>query len=261
MMSPLSLVENDLASSNEHETNDRSCERLKDHGESRLADNNAHDTSSGYVRKTETLNGWRNGPETRAPSPVAIVGMAMRLPGGIKDARGFWQMLVNKGNGQSKVPEDRYNIESFYSASGKAGTVKSKYGYFLDGCQLQNLDTSFFAMTKAEIDRLDPQQRMLLEVVWECMENAGQVRWRGKNIGCYVGAFGEDWLDLAAKDTQHLGMYRITGSGDFALANRVSYEYDLSGPRSVWSHHSHGGTDALQYDHSNRLFLVLDRAT
>lgn len=232
-MSPISLVENDVASSNGHEANDSFSEQLNGYRASRIADDNAHTTSSGCNGKTETLNGWHNGAETRAPSPIAIVGMAMRLPGGVKDAQGFWEMLITKGNGQCKIPGDRYNIESFYSPSGKSGTVKTKYGYFLDGSELHNLDTSFFSMTKAEFDKLNPQQRMLLEVVWECMENAGQVRWRGKNIGCYVGVYGEDWLDIAAKDTQHLGMYRITGSGDFALANRVSYEYNLSGPRSV----------------------------
>ena len=66
---------------------------------------------------------------------------------------------------------------------------------------LQHLDASFFSMNKTELEKLDPQQRLLLEVVWECMENGGQVGWRGKKIGCYVGVFGEDWLDMAAKDT------------------------------------------------------------
>ncbi|KAL9010176.1 MAG: hypothetical protein Q9173_004864 [Seirophora scorigena] len=165
-----------------------------------------------------------------SPPPVAIVGMGMRLPGGVSDESAFWELLVNKKNGQSLVPDDRYNIEAFYDPDGGPGTVKSKYGYFLDQVNLQHLDTSFFSMNRSEVERLDPQQRLLLEVVWECMENGGQLGWRGKKIGCYVGVFGEDWLDMAAKDTQHLGMYRIAGSGDFAVSNRISYEYDLKGP-------------------------------
>lgn len=168
-----------------------------------------------------------------APPPIAIVGMGMRLPGGINGESAFWDLLVNKKNGRCVVPEDRYNIEAFYSPSGESGTVKSRYGYFLDHVDLQHLDASFFSMNKTEVEKLDPQQRLLLEVIWECMENGGQVGWRGKDIGCYVGVFGEDWLDMSAKDTQHLGMYRITGSGEFAISNRVSYEYDLGGPRYV----------------------------
>ena len=189
------------------------------------------------VRMTNGMNGaHEETPRTpqkprNAPPPIAIVGMGMRLPGGVNGSSAFWDLLVNKKDGRCLVPGDRYNIDAFYSPSGRPGTVKSQHGYFLEDAELQNLDASFFSMNKTEVEKLDPQQRMLLEVVWECMENGGQTGWRGKNIGCYVGVFGEDWLDLAAKDVQHLGMYRISGSGDFALANRVSYEYNLGGPR------------------------------
>ena len=183
---------------------------------------NGFDTPLPYPPPIET---------SEAAEPIAIVGMGMRLPGGVNGENSFWDMLVNKRNGRSEVPKDRYNVEAYYSATGGPGTVKTKHGYFLDHLNLQHLDASFFSMNKTEVERLDPQQRLLLEVVWECMENAGQVDWRGKNIGCYVGVFGEDWLDMSAKDTQHLGMYRITGSGDFAISNRISYEYDLGGPR------------------------------
>ncbi|KAF2267503.1 hypothetical protein CC78DRAFT_490418 [Lojkania enalia] len=156
--------------------------------------------------------------------------MAMRLPGGIKSAEDLWEMLINKRDGRSIVPSTRYNVESFHSSlPQKSGMVTSKHGYYLQD-ELEYLDAAFFSMNKAEVAKLDPQQRLLLEVVWECMESAGQTNWRGKDIGCYVGVFGEDWLDLCSKDTQHLGMYRITGSGDFAISNRVSYEYDLKGP-------------------------------
>jgi acyl transferase domain-containing protein len=64
------------------------------------------------------------------------------------------------------------------------------------------------------------------------------VRYRGKLIGCYVGNFAEDWLQLSAKETQHSGGYIMTGHGDLMLANRVSYEFDLKGPRCVefWSY-------------------------
>ncbi|KAL8721428.1 MAG: hypothetical protein Q9225_001903 [Loekoesia sp. 1 TL-2023] len=139
-----------------------------------------------------------------APPAIAIVGMGMRLPGGVNGENDFWDLLINKKNGRSVVPEDRYNVEAFYSPTGGPGTVKTRHGYFLNHVDLQHLDASFFSMNKTEVERLDPQQRLLLEVVWECMENGGQVGWRGKNIGCYVGVFGEDWLDMAAKDTQHV---------------------------------------------------------
>ncbi|KAL9623833.1 MAG: hypothetical protein Q9160_001824 [Pyrenula sp. 1 TL-2023] len=165
-----------------------------------------------------------------SPPPIAIVGMGMRLPGGVNDESTFWDLLINKKTGRCVVPSDRYNVDALYNPKGGPETIKTRHGHFLEHVNLHHLDTSFFQMTRAEAEKLDPQQRLLLEVVWECMENAGQVGWRGKKIGCFVGVFGEDWLDLAAKDPQYGGLYRTTGAGDFAISNRVSYEYNLKGP-------------------------------
>lgn len=165
---------------------------------------------------------------TPVPFPIAIVGMGMRLPGGVSSGKEFWDFLINKRDGHCPVPESRYNIEGFYDEN-REGSIRTKYAYFLQH-DITQLDTGFFGMSKVEAGKLDPQQRLLLEVVWECMENAGQTDWRGKNIGCYVGVFGEDWLDLQAKDTQLHDRYRVMSSGDFALSNRVSFEYDLQGP-------------------------------
>lgn len=169
------------------------------------------------------------GTSREVPFPIAIVGMAVRLPGGANTTEKFWDMLINKKDGHCKVPETRYGADAFYNAT-RPGTVKTRHGYFLQediGC----IDRSFFSMSKTEAEKLDPQQRMLLEVVWECMESGGQANWRGQSIGCYVGVFGEDWLEMSSKDTQHMDRFHVVSAGDFALSNRVSYEYDLRGPR------------------------------
>ncbi|PKX95178.1 putative polyketide synthase [Aspergillus novofumigatus IBT 16806] len=162
------------------------------------------------------------------PFPIAIVGMSMRLPGGVNCEKGFWDFLLNKRDGLCRVPDNRYNIDAFYKES-TSGGIRTQQGYFLQQ-DIAHFDASFFGMSKVEAARLDPQQRMLMEIVWECMENGGQTQWRGKNIGCYVGVFGEDWLDLLSKDTQANDRYRVIGAGDFALSNRISYEFDLRGP-------------------------------
>jgi len=188
-----------------------------------------HDVN-GYSNGTDGPGGLSSGGSNHVVEPVAIVGMAMRLPGGIHDAEGFWDLLVNKRNGQCGVPSDRYNIDAFYGP-GKPGHVGTQYGYFLEDLDLAHIDASFWSMTKQEAELMDPQQRLLLEVVHECLENAGAKDWRGKNIGCYVGTFGEDWLDMDSKDITNSHMYRLTGYGDYVIANRVSYEFDFKGPR------------------------------
>ncbi|OTA56526.1 fatty acid synthase S-acetyltransferase [Hypoxylon sp. EC38] len=163
--------------------------------------------------------------------PIAICGMALRLPGGLTTPQELWEFLLNKGDARCRVPESRYNLSAFYSPSGKPGTVSTEYGYFLDdSVDLGALDTSFFTMPRTEVERADPQQRLLLEVARECFEDAGVTNWRGKTIGCYVGNFGEDWLEMFAKESQQWGMHRVVGTGDFVLSNRLSYEMDLRGP-------------------------------
>ncbi|KAM3504776.1 hypothetical protein MY11210_008234 [Beauveria gryllotalpidicola] len=87
-------------------------------------------------------------------------------------------------------------------------------------------------MTPAEASRLDPHQRLLLETVREAFETAGETGYRGKAIGTFAGVFSDDWQDMQNRDVSDTGTYQLTGKGDFMLANRISYEYDLTGPRS-----------------------------
>ncbi|RAH79597.1 putative polyketide synthase [Aspergillus japonicus CBS 114.51] len=156
--------------------------------------------------------------------------MAMRLPGKVRNAEDFWRLMADKRSGLCEVPPDRYNSDAFDDPDGKPGTLRAKQGYFLQQVDIRHFDNTVFTTSKKELGRLDPAQRQLLQVVYECFENAGSTSWRGSKVGCYVGVFGEDWLDLNAKETHHVGGYRFTGYGDFVLSNRVSYEFDLHGP-------------------------------
>lgn len=160
--------------------------------------------------------------------PIAIVGMGMRLPSGIRSGEKFWDFLINKGEGVCEVPSTRYNIDAFYDPE-KQNFVRTRQACFFQEDPAY-FDASFFSISKHEAARMDPQQRLLLEVVWECLENAGLTNWRGKDIGCYVGVFGEDWVELAYSDAQSIDRYHVLSTGPYALANRVSYEYDIQGP-------------------------------
>lgn len=186
---------------------------------------NGHNATNGHATAASTATG-------SPPEPIAICGMACRLPSSIKTPQKLWEFLLAGGDARSKVPESRYNIEAFYDPSGKPGTTKTQHGYFLDG-DLANLDTAFFSMPRKEVERIDPQQRLMLEVARECFEDGGEIGRRGKKIGCYVGNLGDDWLEMLAQDTQNFGIYRLSGYGDFALSNRISYEMNLQGPRYV----------------------------
>lgn len=124
--------------------------------------------------------------------PLAIVGTGMRLPGEIHSTEDLWSLLVEKKSTRSRVPQDRFDANAFYSSSGRPGALRNVFGHFLTepDC-LKHLDTHMFPMLKKELEVLDPQERLLLEVVYECMQNGGQTGWRGEAIGCFVGVFGE----------------------------------------------------------------------
>lgn len=171
---------------------------------------------------------WTNNmPEP--PVPIAIVGIGMRLPGNVRTARDFWATLMEKKDGLCPVPPGRYKPTAFESRD----CLLPKNGYFLQEDPAY-FDAAFFAHPAQEAGRIDPQVRLLHEVVWECLENAGEVDWEGKAIGCFVGAFGEDWLSLSHKDPQDVYRCHAIGTGPFALANLLSHKLKLRGPRSVY---------------------------
>lgn len=191
-------------------------------------------SQNGFVnspRKCYIDNADTDNDETR-PLPIAICGVAMRLPGGIRDGDSFWDFLVNGRDARSLIPRDRYNADGFDSKLGAKGAIEAQHGYFLDE-DLGTLDSSFFSMTADELGKTDPQQRQILEVTRECLENAGETNYQGKPIGCYVGTFAEDWLRMGARDSQHSGRYLVTGHSDLMIANRVSFEYNFCGPRQL----------------------------
>ncbi|PVH95312.1 putative polyketide synthase [Periconia macrospinosa] len=161
--------------------------------------------------------------------PIAICGIALRLPRGIKTSQQLWEFLVGKGDARTRIPESRYNATAFHDPDGGPASVKTEYGYFIDE-ELGYLDTSCFPISGKELERIAPDQRLMLEVARECFDDAGEIDWRGKSVGCYMGSFGEDWLEMFARETQHNAPYRVSGYGDWALSNRVSYEMDLKGP-------------------------------
>ncbi|RYP19809.1 hypothetical protein DL765_003155 [Monosporascus sp. GIB2] len=106
--------------------------------------------------------------------PVCLV--ACRLPGGINSPSQLWDFLARKGSAQGPVPELRFNIKGFYHPdpdSGRAGVIGAGGGYFLQR-DVRQFDNSFFGINNLEAAYMDPLQRQLLEVVYECLENAGR---------------------------------------------------------------------------------------
>ncbi|KAF5228431.1 hypothetical protein FAUST_11078 [Fusarium austroamericanum] len=196
---------------------------------------NGQPTSKVSVTGHESNGHGLNGSSSQQVYPrqelMAVCGMACRLPGDLASADELWEFLVAKKDARSRVPSSRYNVSAYYSPTPKPGTVATEYGNFLgDSVELGALDTSVFPLKRTELERADPQQRLMMEVAREAFEDAGITNWKGKPIGCYIGNYGEDWSEMFSKEPQEYGLHRITGTGDFALSNRLSYEFDITGP-------------------------------
>ncbi|KAJ5272907.1 polyketide synthase [Penicillium angulare] len=163
---------------------------------------------------------------------IAVVGLATRFPGGASDSTKFWELLHNKRSAFSKVPSERYNSDAFHSAEGgKLNTLSSSGAHFLDQDPAA-FDAPFFNITAQEAKAMDPAARMLLEVTYEGLENAGLSveDLAGSDTSCYVGCFTRDYHEMLMRDAETAPMYSITGTGFSLLSNRISWFYDFRGP-------------------------------
>ena len=163
---------------------------------------------------------------------IAVIGMGCRFPGDAKSPAEFYDMLLKKRSGWREVPEDRFNVDSFWHPSyERHGTVVCRGGHFLEE-DVGVFDAPFFSMTQAEANAMDPQQRMLLEVTYEAMENAGLPLSNivGSDTACFIGGFLRDYGDVTTSELAKTLLYTVTGNGLTMMSNRLSWFYDLHGP-------------------------------
>jgi acyl transferase domain-containing protein/acyl carrier protein len=167
----------------------------------------------------------------RGPEPVAIVGMACRLPGGADDPDAFWRNLVEGRDAVGRIPADRWPADDYYDPDPAApGRMNSPYGAFLDRVDL--FDPAFFGISPREAARVDPQQRLFLEVAWEALENAGQTMsgLAGSRTGVFAAVYQSDYSWLLLDDEDAIDAYMASGLSHAIVANRLSYFLDLRGP-------------------------------
>ena len=161
--------------------------------------------------------------------PVAIIGIACRFPGA-KNPQDFWRLLVNGIDAITEVPSDRWNIDNFYHPeTGTPGKMNTRWSGFLE--QVDQFEPSFFGIAPREALHIDPQQRILLEVTWEALENAGIVpeSLAGSKTGVFIGISNSDYQKLLAKNFSLLEAYSGPGTSLSISANRLSYLLNLKG--------------------------------
>ncbi|WP_052488514.1 non-ribosomal peptide synthetase/type I polyketide synthase [Streptomyces sp. 150FB] len=170
---------------------------------------------------------------TATREKIAIIGIGCRLPGGASDHRTFWRNLLDGKDCITTTPSNRYDVATLASRDkGKPGRLVGGRGGYIDG--FDEFDPAFFGISPREAAQMDPQQRKLLEVAWEALEDGGQkpAELAGQDIGVFVGAFTLDYKILQFSDLsfETLAAHTATGTMMTMVSNRISYCFDFRGP-------------------------------
>ena len=170
-------------------------------------------------------------PMGRTDEPIAIVAVACRFPGAA-DPEAFWEVLSGGVDAIREVPDDRFDIDEFYDPDPETpGKIYSRFGGFLDG--IDGFDPEFFGISPREAVWIDPQQRLMLEIVWEGLERAGYSpgALRGSRSGIFVGVATNEYSHLlSAESVEKIEPHFITGNALNAISGRVAFALGLEGP-------------------------------
>ncbi|KMW70467.1 type I polyketide synthase, partial [Limnoraphis robusta] len=168
--------------------------------------------------------------ESTRTEPIAIMGLACRFPGA-RNPDEFWLLLQQGKDAISEVPPDRWNIETYYNSNPETpGKISTRYGGFVPN--LAEFDAQFFGISPREAVSLDPQHRLLLEVSWEALENAGIVpeKLTEKQTGVFIGISSNDYSQqLLTREITEIDAYLATGNSHSTAAGRLSYLLGFTG--------------------------------
>src|SRR5450756_1711529 len=177
------------------------------------------------LHKIRDLKWSLEAAENASSQPIAIVGMSCRAPGGSTSPESYWALLENGGDGVGPLPR-RWSRELLRRLEVVTGGLTQEGG-FLDA--VEDFGAGFFGISPRGAVEMDPQQRLILEAVWEALERAG-IRAEGlreSQTGVYLGSMGSDYGTRSLEATT---MWTTTGMLSSVLAGRVSYVLGLEGP-------------------------------
>ncbi len=166
--------------------------------------------------------------------PIAVIGLSGKFPKA-DNIDEYWELLVNKKDGITVVPKERWDIDKFYDPTPSTpGKIITRFGGFIN--DFDKFDAQFFGISPREALKMDPQQRMLLQITWEALEDAGIniKNLSGTKTGVFVGISTNDYTmvqnEYSNNDYRIIDAYQGSGNASSIAANRLSYFLNLKGP-------------------------------
>jgi thioester reductase-like protein len=181
------------------------------------------------IEMDQTTNSSTMNCDVMDECPIAIVGLSGRYPGAANPAA-LWRNLKSGVDGIREPDGWRSYSDYYHPDQQRPGKTYLRVGGFLNDIDL--FDADFFGFSPREAGRMDPQQRLVLELTWQALEDAGIApqKLSGSNCGVFIGVSAIDYLFLQFQDPASITAYSVSGGALSIVANRVSYFYDLHGP-------------------------------
>ena len=198
----------------------------------------AMDTGQGMNQNAASRVSSHQGAASLGTSQeIAIIGISGRYPEA-ETLDEYWQNLKGGRNCIREIPQERWNWRQYYDPDPNPGPDPvrwgksySRWGGFIR--DVDKFDSLFFNISPKEAERMDPQERLFLEMAWATLEDAGytqeQLERINHRVGVFVGVMNGNYTWFGAEAWAR-GQMNGADSSYWSSANRVSYHLNLQGP-------------------------------